>query len=135
VADSERLNLSDREWRERLSQERYQVLREAVTEPPFGGRYVHNHREGVYRCGGCAEPLFESSAKFESGSGWPSFTQPCANSVTEHADTGRGLRRVEIRCARCDGHLGHVYPDGPGPSGLRYSINSLALDFDGMDNG
>ena len=135
MTDAVRFNLSDAEWRHRLSEERYHVLREAGTEPPFTGGFVHNRRDGLYRCGGCGEALFDSDSKFESGSGWPSFIQPRANAVTEHADTRLGLRRVQIRCARCDSHLGHVFPDGPGPTGLRYSINSLALEFDGKEMG
>ena len=135
MTDTVRFNLSDAEWRDRLSEERYHVLREAGTEPPFTGGFVHNRRDGLYRCGGCGEALFDSDSKFESGSGWPSFIQPRANAVTEHADTRLGLRRVQIRCARCDSHLGHVFPDGPGPTGLRYSINSLALEFDGKEMG
>ena len=135
MTDTVRFNLSDAEWRDRLSEERYHVLREAGTEPPFTGGFVHNRRDGLYRCGGCGEALFDSDSKFESGSGWPSFIQPRANAVTEHADTRLGLRRVQIRCARCDSHLGHVFPDGPGPTGLRYSINSLALEFDGKETG
>ena len=121
--------MSEREWRERLSPEQYHVLREAGTEPPFAGRYVNNHDEGEYRCAGCGELLFDSVSKFDSGSGWPSFTEPAAQTVSEHADMSQGLRRVEVRCARCDGHLGHVFPDGPGPTGLRYCINSCSLDF------
>ena len=135
MTDTVRFNLSDAEWRDRLSEERYHVLREAGTEPPFTGGFVHNRRDGLYRCGGCGEALFDSDSKFESGTGWPSFIQPRANAVTEHADTRLGLRRVQIRCARCDSHLGHVFPDGPGPTGLRYSINSLALEFDGKEMG
>ena len=135
MTDAVRFNLSDAEWRHRLSEERYHVLREAGTEPPFTGGFIHNRRDGLYRCGGCGEALFDSDSKFESGSGWPSFIQPRANAVTEHADTRLGLRRVQIRCARCDSHLGHVFPDGPGPTGLRYSINSLALEFDGKEMG
>ena len=135
MTDAVRFNLSDAEWRQRLSEERYHVLREAGTEPPFTGGFIHNRRDGLYRCGGCGEALFDSESKFESGSGWPSFIQPRANAVTEHADTRLGLRRVQIRCARCGSHLGHVFPDGPGPTGLRYSINSLALEFDGKEMG
>ena len=135
MTDTVRFNLSDAEWRDRLSEERYHVLREAGTEPPFTGGFIHNRRDGLYRCGGCGEALFDSESKFESGSGWPSFIQPRANAVTEHADTRLGLRRVQIRCARCGSHLGHVFPDGPGPTGLRYSINSLALEFDGKETG
>ena len=135
MTDAVRFNLSDAEWRDRLSEERYHVLREAGTEPPFTGGFVHNRRDGLYRCGGCGEALFDSESKFESGSGWPSFIQPRANAVTEHADTRLGLRRVQIRCARCGSHLGLVFTDGPGPTGLRYSINSLALEFDGKETG
>lgn len=124
-----RVDLSEREWRERLSEEQYQILREAGTERAFTGRYVNNKEPGDYRCAGCGERLFDSDSKFDSGSGWPSFTQPVGGSVTEHSDTSNGMRRVEVRCGRCDGHLGHVFPDGPAPSGLRYCINSAALDF------
>ena len=134
MADQEqdRAALSEREWREKLSPEQYHVLREAGTEPPFAGRYVNNHEDGEYRCAGCGELLFDSASKYDSGSGWPSFTEPAAEeAVVEHSDTTHGMRRVEVRCARCDGHLGHVFPDGPGPTGLRYCINSVALDFKG----
>ena len=125
----ERVDMPEREWRERLTDEQYHVLREAGTEPPFTGRYVHNHEDGEYRCAGCGERLFDSGAKFDSGSGWPSFTEPAGPAVSEHPDTSHGMRRVEVRCAKCDGHLGHVFPDGPGPSGLRYCVNSASLDF------
>ncbi len=131
MVDRERMDMSEREWRERLSDEQYHVLREAGTERAFTGRYVNNHQRGLYRCAGCGEPLFDSDTKYDSGSGWPSFTQPAGNEcVSEHADASHGMRRVEVRCAKCDGHLGHLFPDGPGPTGLRYCINSAALDFE-----
>jgi peptide-methionine (R)-S-oxide reductase len=131
MADQEKgaAALSEREWRERLTAEQFHVLRQAGTEPPFAGRYVDNHETGEYRCAGCGELLFDSDSKFDSGSGWPSFTEPAAPSVSEHSDMSHGMRRVEVRCARCDGHLGHVFPDGPGPTGLRYCVNRAALDF------
>ena len=125
----DRATMSEREWREKLSPEQYRVLREAGTEPPFAGRYVDCHEDGEYRCAGCGELLFDSGTKFDSGSGWPSFTGPAAPTVSEHADTSHEMRRVEVRCARCDGHLGHLFPDGPEPTGLRYCINSASLDF------
>jgi peptide-methionine (R)-S-oxide reductase len=122
--------LSEQEWRERLSPEQYQVLRKGGTERAFSGRYYENHEDGEYRCAGCGEPLFESDTKYDSGSGWPSFTAPAdPQAVSEHEDGAYGMRRVEVRCAKCDGHLGHVFPDGPGPERLRYCINSASLDF------
>jgi peptide-methionine (R)-S-oxide reductase len=112
-----------------LSPEQYHVTQENGTERPFTGEYWDNHEPGIYVDVVSGEPLFASTDKFESGSGWPSFTRPASDTVSEHSDTSHGMRRVELRCARCDGHLGHVFPDGPGPTGLRYCINSASLDF------
>lgn len=124
------VNLSESEWRKKLSPDQYHVLREAGTEAPFSGRYNDNKADGVYRCAACGNSLFDSADKYDSGSGWPSFTQPIEpDHVTEHHDTSHGMRRTEVRCARCDGHLGHLFPDGPPPTGLRYCMNSVALDF------
>lgn len=124
------LTLTEAEWRQRLTPEQYHVLREAGTERAFAGALNGNKADGVYHCAGCGNPLFDSADKYDSGSGWPSFTQPMApESVTDHADRSHGMVRVETRCARCDGHLGHVFPDGPPPTGLRYCMNSIALDF------
>ncbi|UZK65246.1 peptide-methionine (R)-S-oxide reductase MsrB [Sphingomonas sp. M1-B02] len=124
------LNLPESEWRKRLTPEQFHVLREAGTERAFTGRYNDNKADGIYACAACNLDLFDSIDKYDSGSGWPSFTQPiAAENVVEHADTSHGMRRVEARCARCDGHLGHVFPDGPPPTGLRYCMNSLSLDF------
>ena len=128
---TEKLNLSEAEWRERLDPETYHVLREAGTERAFTGKYEKNKATGVYQCAGCGLPLFASDTKFDSGSGWPSFTAPMeGQAVDEHRDTAHGMVRTEVRCARCEGHLGHVFPDGPGPEGLRYCINSASLDFE-----
>ena len=123
-------NMPEEEWRNRLSPEQYQVLRQGGTERAFTGLYWDNHDEGGYRCAGCGELLFDSATKFESGSGWPSFTAPAdQEKVTLRHDESHGMVRTEVRCARCGGHLGHLFPDGPGPKGLRYCINSASLDF------
>jgi peptide-methionine (R)-S-oxide reductase len=127
----EHLNLSEAEWRQRLSPEQYHVLREAGTERAFAGLLTDNKADGIYRCAGCDLDLFDSADKYDSGSGWPSFTQPIApDRVVEHRDTSHGMIRIETRCAKCDGHQGHVFPDGPPPTGLRYCINSISLRFD-----
>jgi|SRR5690606_26168433 len=131
----EKLNLSDAEWRERLKPDQYHVLREGGTERPFTGQYEGNKTAGHYVCAGCGLPLFSSETKYDSGSGWPSFTAPAAaDAVEEHRDHSHGTIRTEVKCARCDGHLGHVFPDGPGPEGLRYCINSASLDFQTDEN-
>jgi peptide-methionine (R)-S-oxide reductase len=126
----DQLNLSESEWRKRLTPEQFHVLREAGTERAFSGRYNNNKADGIYRCAGCQLELFDSADKYDSGSGWPSFTQPIeAERVSEHSDVSHGMTRTEVRCARCDGHLGHVFPDGPPPTGLRYCMNSVSLEF------
>lgn len=126
----EKLLLTDAEWRERLTPVQYHVLREAGTERAFSGALNTNKADGLYHCAGCGNPLFDSDDKYDSGSGWPSFTRPIGpDAVTDHEDLSHGMRRVETRCARCDGHLGHVFPDGPPPTGLRYCMNSVSLDF------
>ena len=124
------LVLSDDEWRRRLTREQYGILRTQRTEPSFSCELWREHRAGRFYCGGCGAPLFSSAHKFESGTGWASFFQPIeAGRVSEHRDTAHGMVRTEVRCARCDGHLGHVFDDGPAPTGLRYCINGSILEF------
>ena len=122
---------TEAEWRAKLDTEQYQILREAATERPFSGKYNDTKTPGSYKCAGCGTELFSSDAKFESGSGWPSFYEALdPEKVKEVEDRAYGMVRTEVRCATCDGHLGHLFPDGPNPTGMRYCINSAALDLD-----
>ena len=127
----EKVLKTEQEWREQLAPDQYAVLRQAATEPPFMGKFVNTKDDGVYTCAGCGAELFDSGTKFDSGSGWPSFTDPANTANVElRTDTSHGMSRTEVVCARCGGHLGHVFDDGPGPSGQRYCINSCALDLE-----
>jgi peptide-methionine (R)-S-oxide reductase len=125
-----KIQLTDEEWLEKLGPEKFQILRRAGTERAFTGEYEQNKASGLYLCGGCGAPLFSSETKYNSGSGWPSYTTPISEgAVEEHRDVTHGMVRTEVTCAKCEGHLGHVFPDGPGPNGLRYCINSASLAF------
>ena len=128
---TERVEKTDEQWRAELNEDRYAVLRLGATEAPWSGELNLVHDDGIFRCGACGTPLFSSDTKFDSGSGWPSFFKPLSEeSVELEEDLSHGMRRTEVRCATCGSHLGHVFPDGPEPTGQRYCINSLALDFE-----
>jgi peptide-methionine (R)-S-oxide reductase len=128
---TERVEKTDEQWRAELDEDRYAVLRLGATEAPWSGELNLVHDDGIFRCGACGTPLFSSDTKFDSGSGWPSFFKPLSEeSVELEEDLSHGMRRTEVRCATCGSHLGHVFPDGPEPTGQRYCINSLALDFE-----
>jgi peptide-methionine (R)-S-oxide reductase len=128
---TDKIDKSDEEWARQLTHEQFHVTRRKGTERAFTGAYWNEHRGGVYRCVCCDAPLFDAGTKYDSGSGWPSFTRPVgSDSVEEHTDESYGMRRTEVVCARCDAHLGHVFPDGPEPTGLRYCINSISLKLD-----
>lgn len=130
MEEMEKIEKTEAEWKQQLSPEQYRILRQKGTEPAFSGALYHNEESGSYVCAGCRAPLFSSEAKYESGSGWPSFWAAVSpEAVATHEDTSYGMRRTEILCARCGGHLGHVFPDGPQPTGLRFCTNSGSLDF------
>lgn len=129
-------DISDAEWRRRLTPEQYRIAREGGTEPAFTGAYHDHKAAGLYRCVACGAELFRSTAKYDSGSGWPSFTAPTEpGAISEHRDLSHGMIRTEVRCSRCGSHLGHVFPDGPAPTGLRYCINSVVLQFESRNSG
>jgi peptide-methionine (R)-S-oxide reductase len=136
VTVTNQTDLADAEWRKKLTPEQYQVLRRKSTEQPFTGKYYHNKTRGIYRCAGCGAVLFVSDTKYDSGSGWPSFWKPAdSKAVHEETDASHGMVRTEVVCSKCGGHLGHLFEDGPNPTGLRYCINSLSLEFEADQSG
>jgi len=124
---------TEEEWRAQLSPEAFAVCRKSATEAPFSGKYYNNKAAGIYKCICCGAPLFKSSAKFDSGTGWPSYYEAIKDAVIEVKDMSHGMIRTEVRCAHCDAHLGHLFPDGPEPTGMRYCINSICLEFQNLD--
>lgn len=130
----EKINKTEQEWKKELTPEQYRILREKDTEPPFTGKYYKEHSRGVYKCAACGNELFSSDTKFDSGSGWPSFTDSInRQNVDLKEDANHGMRRIEVLCARCGSHLGHVFDDGPKPAGKRFCINSVSLDLDKIE--